>query len=376
MSFEYYDILEVPREASPSDIKKAYRRLALKYHPDQNDGDKEAEEKFKEISEAYTVLGDPEKRAIYDRTGQPPGASPFGGGSPFSGGSPFGDGVPFGGANDVFIDILNDLFGMRQRQGRARRGSDLKYNLEISLEEAATGVVRDIEIPKIEPCDTCSGSGVKPGSKPKKCQTCNGVGQVRFQQGFFSMARTCGACMGRGEVIDDPCGECDGSGRTVEPETLSVEVPAGVADGQRLRWTGRGEPGFGGGPAGDLYVVVGVAEHSIFKRQGMDVTCTVPITFPQAALGAEVEVPTLDGKVKMKVPGGTQSGKTFRLRKKGFPAVDGGRQGDQLVTVVVETPSRLTPRQEELLREFAEISDDEVQPHRRGFMDRMKDLFS
>lgn len=373
MAADYYSTLGVERTATPQEIKKAYRRLAMQYHPDQNDGDKDAEEKFKEISEAYSVLGDAEKRAEFDRFGRV-GGNPFAGG--FPGGAPFDQGVPFGGINDVFVDILNDLFSAHRRGGNMRRGSDLKYELELSFEEAYSGIEREIEIPKFEGCPVCSGIGAKPGTRPQKCGQCKGAGRVRLQQGFFSITRPCNRCQGTGQIIADPCRRCDGSGRVINHEQLKATVPPGVADGQRLKWMGKGEPGINGGPAGDLWVVVKLNEHSLFERSGDDITCKVPISFPQAALGAQVEVPTLDGKVQMKIPGGTQSGKVFRLRKKGFPAVKGGGQGDQLVTVVVETPTNLTPRQEELLRTFAEEAGDEVQPERKGFLDRMKDLFS
>ena len=383
MSADYYEVLGVERDASPQEIKKAYRRLALKFHPDQNDGDKAAEEKFKEISEAYSILGDVDKRAQFDRFGTVgdnpfPGGNPFaGGGNPFAGGgNPFAGGVPFGGVNDVFVDILNDLFGQRRRAGSARRGADLKYNLQISLEEAAEGARKTIEIPKIEGCPVCEGSGARPGTRPVSCADCGGTGQVRVQQGFFSLARTCGRCRGAGELIESPCRRCEGSGRVTSKEALDVEVPAGVAEGQRLRWTHKGEPGGNGGPTGDLYVVISLAEHPFFERRDQDVACTVPISFSQAALGCEIEVPTLTGKVRMKVPPGTQSAKVFRLRKKGFPSVDGRGAGDQLVNITVETPTNLSARQEELLREFASLSGDNVQPQSKGFLDRMKDFFS
>jgi molecular chaperone DnaJ len=383
MSADLYGILGVSREASPQEVKKAYRRLALQYHPDQNDGDKAAEEKFKEISEAYSVLGDAQKRAQYDRFGTV-GSNPFqggnpfagGGGQPFGGGNPFAGGVPFGGANDVFVDILNDLFGQRRRAGRAHRGSDLKYVLEITFEEAAQTTTKEIEIPKIEGCPVCEGSGARPGTRPVTCKGCNGTGQVRVQQGFFSISRPCGRCGASGEIIESPCRRCEGSGRVTNKEMLEVEVPAGVAEGQRLRWTGKGEPGVHGGPPGDLYVVISLAEHPFFERRDQDVLCKLPISFPQATLGCEVEVPTLTGKVRMKIPAGTQSGKTLRLRKKGFPRVDTRGSGDQLVNIKVETPTNLSSRQEELLREFAEISGENVQPESRGFLDRMKSFFS
>ncbi len=374
MSNDLYSRLGVEKSATAQEIKKAYRKLALKYHPDRNPDDPEAEDKFKEISEAYGVLGDEQKRKQYDVTGRMPGANPFaGGGGP--GGFHPGMGVPFGGVNDVFIDILNDLFGMNRRAGKARQGSDFKFELEVTLEEVNAGVTKEIEIPKIEDCGTCEGTGAKPGTSPTKCSTCGGAGQVRIQQGFFAMTRGCGACNGTGEVIEDPCDDCAGSGRKTSKVTLSVDVPAGVPDGQRMRWRGKGEPGLGGAPAGDLYVVIRVAEHGLFSREENDVHTTVPISFIQAALGAEVDVPTLDGKVKMKVPAGTQSGKVFRLRKKGLPGIGGKTRGDQMVTIACETPTNLTERQEELLREFAEIAGDEVQPHRKGFLDKMKDWF-
>jgi len=372
---DYYEVLGVDRNATQADIKKAYRKLAFQYHPDQNEGNKDAEEKFKEINQAYGVLGDEEKRSQFDRFGRVmdgPGGSPFGGGF-----GPGGPGVPFGGGiNDVFVDILNDLFGMHRRQGRAHRGSDLKYELEIELEEAAFGATKTIEVPKIEVCTTCEGSGAKPGTSPQTCQVCGGLGQIRTQQGFFSLSRPCGQCSGTGQIVTDPCEVCTGGGRTIRRQELTVDVPAGVSDGQRLRWGGRGEPGVNGGPAGDLFVVITVRPHAIFRRDGSNVVCTMPISFSQAALGAEVEVPTLEGKVKMKVPRATQSGKVFRLRKKGIGAPDGKTRGDELVEVVVETPQNLTERQEELLREFAAISGDEVEPHRKGFLEKMKGLFS
>ncbi len=377
MSADYYATLGVERTATQAEIKKAYRRLAFQYHPDQNEGNKEAEEKFKQVSEAYGVLGDPQKREQYDRFGRVVDSPGGMGGDPFGGfgGGP-GAGVPFTGFNDVFVDILNDLFGVHRRQGRARRGADLKYSLEIELEEAAAGAQRKITIPRFDLCGVCEGSGLKPGTSPQSCQTCRGVGQVRIQQGFFSVTRPCPACSGAGQIVTDPCEGCEGRGRLVREQELEVEIPAGVDDGQRLRWANRGEPGVNGGPAGDLYVVISVKEHKLFKRDGLSVQCTVPISFPQAALGAEIEVPTLQGKVRMKVPPGTQSHKVLRLKGKGMPSTDGRGQGDMLVTIVVEIPVNLSERQEELIRELAALSGAEVEPHRKGFLDKMKDLFS
>jgi molecular chaperone DnaJ len=369
---EYYQVLGVEKGASAQEIKKAYRRLAMQYHPDQNQGDKEAEEKFKQINEAYSVLGDDEKRAHYDRFGRSggPGGNPFAGGAnPFAGGG-------FGGA-DIFGDLLNDLFGGGggRRGSRAARGSDLKYVLEISFEEAAHGVERTIEVPKIEDCSVCNGSGARPGTRPKGCPTCQGVGQVRFQQGFFSMTRPCPQCGGAGSFIEEPCNRCEGKGKSSTPEKLDVKVPAGVADGQRLRWSGRGEPGRQGGPPGDLYVEIRLKAHEFFAREGNDVICVVPISFPQAALGAEIEVPTLEGKVKMKIPEGTQTGKVFRLRKKGFPSLEGGARGDQLVNVRVETPTNLNERQAQLLRDFAAACGEES--HNDGsILDKVKHWFT
>ncbi len=374
MSTNYYSVLGVDKAATQAEVKKAYRRLAMQFHPDQNDGDKAAEEKFKEVSEAYSVLGDADKRSEYDRFGRV-GASPFAGaGFPggFPGGNPFDQGVPFGGINDVFVDILNDLFGVRRRKG-TQRGSDLKYELELTFEEAYSGVERDIEIPKIEGCPVCSATGAKPGTRPQKCGKCRGAGQVRYQQGFFGVSKPCDQCEGAGQTIADPCRRCDGSGRVTNKDTLHVKVPPGVANEQRLRWGSKGEPGINGGVAGDLYVVVTLAPSDVFERSGDDVTCEVSISFPQAALGAQIEVPTLDGSVQMKIPAGIASGKVFRLRRKGFPNVERSGQGDQLVTVTVVTPTGLTPRQEELLREFALEGGDDIED--RGFLGKVKDLF-
>lgn len=364
---DYYELLGVGRNASEEEIKKAYRRLALKYHPDRNPGDKQSEEKFKEISEAYQVLADAEKRAQYDQYGH----AAFGEGGPFRGGFDFSSGF-----EDVFGDIFGEFFGTGpgRRRGRAR-GEDLRYNLTLSFEEAAFGAEKKVKVPRSGPCDTCHGNGSKPGSSPRTCPTCRGQGQVRFEQGFFSVSRTCGQCQGQGRIITDPCGSCGGAGRVRKLHTLSVKIPPGVDTGSRLKLRGEGEAGAGGGAAGDLYVVIQVEPHPLFVRDGLDIVCEVPISFAQAALGTEIDAPTLEGKVKMKIPPGTQSGKIFRLRGKGVRDIHGHHQGDQLVRVVVETPTHLTARQKELLREFAALGGEEVNPLSKGFFDKVKQIF-
>jgi molecular chaperone DnaJ len=363
---DYYEVLEIHRNAAEIEIKKAFRRLAVQHHPDKNQGDKAAEEKFKEITEAYEVLSDPQKRAQYDQFGHAgvSGAGFGGAGFGFGGGSPFGD---------IFSDIFGDIFGgggTRQRT-RGRRGDDLQYNLNISFEEAAAGVEKKIEVPYAKRCDSCSGSGARPGTEPKTCPTCKGAGQVRFQQGFFSVSKSCTQCSGEGRVVDDPCPACRGGGTVRDSKNLSVKVPAGVETGIRLKLSGEGGQGSKGGGNGDLYVYLEVQEHPIFKREGNDVICETPISFVQAALGCEIEIPTLEGKVSMKVPEGTQSGKILRLRGKGIQALQGYGKGDQLVVLRVETPSNLNKRQKELLEEFARISGEEVHPMRRNFFEKV-----
>jgi molecular chaperone DnaJ len=367
MSIDPYDVLGVSREAELSEIKAAYRKLAIKHHPDKNPDDPDSQERFKEVNEAYEILSDPQKRQAYDRFGSTKG---FGGQ-----GSPFGGGQGFENFGD-FFDLFSTMFrGGRGGQRRGQRGTDLKMQIEVSFEEAAHGVTREVTVPTFDSCETCEGSGATPGTSAETCSQCGGRGTVRVQNGFFSMMRSCPRCSGTGQVIADPCVDCDGKGIQQGEETLEVEVPAGVGDGQKLRWTGRGGPGADGGPAGDLYIVIRLAEHSLFERDGRDVVCTVPISFTQAALGGKIEVPTLDGKVNMTVPAGTQTGKTFRLSDKGFPSLNGRGKGDQLVKVVVETPVKLTDRQQELLEEFAEEGGEEVHPERKGFIGRMKELF-
>jgi molecular chaperone DnaJ len=364
---DYYEVLGVNRSASVEDIKKAYRKIALKSHPDRNPGDKQAEERFKEASEAYQVLCDPERRAQYDRFGH----------AAFEQGGGFG-GFDFASAGfeDIFGDIFGDFFG-GQRRGRSRnrRGEDLRYDLEISFDEAIFGAEKTIRVPRLAACGDCRGTGSKNGTPRETCSACRGSGQLRYQQGLFSIAKTCGQCQGQGTVLRDPCRTCGGTGAVRKQQSLSVRVPAGVDTGSRLKLRNEGESGFNGGPAGDLYVVLHVQEHPLFTRNGNDIVCDVPIGFTQAALGAEIEVPTPHGKVKMKVPPGTQSGNVFRLKGKGVPDVRGYGHGDALARVVVETPKKLSARQRELLEEFARLSGEEVHPISKGFLDKVKEMF-
>ncbi len=385
MDQDLYEILGVARDATPAELKTAYRKLALKYHPDQNQGDAGAEERFKQISGAYQILSDPDKRSNYDRFGSTSSAgSPFSGGSPFGGGagSPFGGGAGFDNLSD-FFDLFNSVFGGAGpgqgggggEKSRKRRGVDVKVDLDITMTEAAHGVTHTIDVPTKQECMTCHGSGAKPGTKPKTCDRCGGQGKVRVQQGFFSMFRTCANCHGAGEIIEDPCSTCSGSGQIVRTETLSIDIPAGVNTGHRLRWAGKGDVGTNGGDSGDLFVVIRVEEDATFERDGLNVLCKVPISFTQASLGASIEVPTLDGSVVMKIPAGTQSGRVLRLRNKGFPAVQGRERGDQLVTVFVETPMQLTDRQKELLEEFAAEAGEKIEQESGGFFKRVKKIF-
>ena len=366
---DYYEVLGVARTCTAVELKSSFRKLALQFHPDKNPGDKKAEESFKELSEAYEVLSDPEKRARYDRFGhQAPGGF---------GPSPFETG--FGGANinDIFEGIFGDIFGgggRRSRSGR-QRGRDLRYNLETTFQEAAFGTEAKVKIPRHRNCETCHGSGAKSGTGPKTCPTCNGTGELRLTQGFFQIARPCNQCGGTGKVITDPCATCRGAGKVEEESVLTVKVPPGVDTGTRLKLTGEGEPGEHGGPPGDLYVVVHVQEHPIFIREDTEVICEVPIGFTQAALGATIEVPTLDGKVKMKIPSGTQSGKVFRLRGKGIPHLNGYQRGDQHVRVTVEVPQKLTRKQRELLEQFAALSGEETHPQAKSFLEKVRELF-
>ncbi len=369
---DYYEILGVSRNASKDELKKAYRRLAMKYHPDRNQNDKEAEEKFKEAKEAYDVLSDEQKRAAYDQFGHAGVDPSAAAGGPGPGG--------FGGANfsDVFGDIFGDIFGGGRGGGsRVNRGADLRYNLDLTLEEAVSGTTVKIRVPTLVPCDSCGGSGARKGSRPVKCSTCGGHGQVRMQQGFFSIQQTCPSCQGRGEVISDPCPSCHGQGRVRDHKTLSAKIPAGVDTGDRIRLSGEGESGENGGPPGDLYIHINVKPHPIFERDGNNLYCEVPVSFVTAALGGELDVPTLDGRVKLKIPAETQSGKMFRLRGKGVQSVRGGSVGDLFCRVVVETPVNLTKRQKDLLREFeASMSNGEKHsPQAHSWLDKVKNFF-
>ncbi len=364
---DYYGLLGITRNASEDDVKKAYRKLALQYHPDRNPGNKQAEEKFKEISEAYQVLSDPQKRSQYDQFGH----AAFGDGGPFAGGFDFTAGF-----EDIFGDIFGEFFGSGTGRRRGRgRGEDFRYNLTLSFEEAVSGTEKKIKIPRHGACEACHGSGAKSGTAPQACPTCRGKGQVSFQQGFFSVSRTCSQCHGQGSIIKDPCATCGGAGRVRKMHTLNVKIPPGVDNGSRLKLRGEGESAPAGGSPGDLYVVIQVEPHPIFHRENLDIICDVPISFAQAALGAEIDVPTLDGKVKMKIPAGAQAGKVFRLHGKGVKDVQGYSRGDQHVRVIVETPTHLTSRQKELLKEFAAIGGEDVNPLAKGFFDKVKELF-
>jgi len=372
---DYYEVLGVDRNATEDELKKAYRKLALANHPDRNPDDPLAEERFKEASEAYAVLSDAEKRRRYDRFGH----EGVGAGGP--GGFPGGQ--DFGNFGDLFNDLFGDLFGGGgfggrsggRRAGRGQRGADLRYNLQIDLADVLEGQEASLELPKTLRCEACRGSGARAGTSPLRCKRCQGSGQVIFQQGLFRISRPCDACRGEGFVVHDPCPECRGLGRREGTKTLKVRIPPGVEDGMRLRVAGEGEAGIAGGPAGDLYVVIVVRSHPLFTREGSDLHCEVPVAFTQAALGAEVEVPTLEGKVKIRIPEGTQSGKTLRLRGKGLPSLGSSARGDQLVRIFVEVPTKLTSRQRELLEQFAEQSGTEVSPVTRGFLEKLRDLF-
>jgi molecular chaperone DnaJ len=369
---DYYEVLGVNKDASDEDIKKAYRRLAMKHHPDRNPDNPKAEEHFKEAKEAYEILSDSGKRAAYDQYGHAGvDQSMRGGGAGFEGFS--------GGFADAFGDIFGDIFGGGGRRSNVYRGADLRYNLEISLEEAARGTETKIRIPTMVECETCHGSGAKPGTQPVTCPTCAGHGQVRMQQGFFSIQQTCPNCHGSGKVVQSPCPSCQGAGRIKQHKTLSVKIPAGVDEGDRIRLSGEGEAGVNGGPPGDLYVVIQIKSHPVFQRDHNDLHCEMPVSFTTAALGGEIEIPTLDGSAKIKIPAETQSGKVFRLRGKGIKGVRSNSYGDLMCHVVVETPVNLTERQKELLRELEEINrrdGDRHNPRAKSWMDKVKEFFA
>jgi molecular chaperone DnaJ len=369
---DYYEVLGVSRDASEEDIKKAYRKLAMKHHPDRNPDSKDSEEMFKEAKEAYEVLSEPDRRRAYDAYGHA-GVHPQGG----MGGA--GD-AGFGGFADAFGDIFGDIFGGGGR-GRSSvyRGADLRYNLEITLEQAARGTETKIRIPAMEECESCKGSGAKPGTQPKTCTTCGGAGAVRMSQGFFSVQQTCPTCHGGGKMISDPCNACAGAGRVKRHKTLSVKIPAGIDEGDRIRLSGEGEAGMNGGPPGDLYVVIHLKEHAVFQRDGNDLHCQMPVSFTTAALGGEIEIPTLEGQAKVKIPAETQTGQVLRLRGKGIKGVRASHPGDLLCEIVVETPVRLTERQKELLRELEESTGRDSgrhSPRAKSFMDRMREFFA
>ena len=367
---DYYEVLACSRTATDQEIKSAYRRLAVKYHPDKNPNDAGAEEKFKEAAEAYSVLSNPEQRQRYDRFGHAGVSSGAAGAGSW--------GAPgFGGIEDILGDLFGfgDVFGGRggARRSSAQRGADLRYDLEITLEEAANGMTAQLRIPRLESCETCKGSGAAAGSHAENCTTCSGTGQVRYQQGFFSVARTCHVCRGTGKVIKNPCADCKGTGRVEREKQLEVKVPAGVETGSRLRVSGEGEAGTQGGATGDLYVVIHVAEHEQFERQGSNLYEAVPITFAQAALGADIMVKTLDGEEKLKVPMGTQTGTVFRLRGKGMPALGGRGRGDLFVSVTLITPTTLTREQRRLLEQLAEVENTDLES--KGLVDKVRDIF-
>jgi len=372
---DFYEILGVNRDASDEEIKKAYRKLAMKHHPDRNPDNPSAEEKFKEAKEAYEILSEPQKRAAYDQYGHA-GVDPQAG---FGGGG----GQGFGNFSDAFGGIFDEIFGGGRGGGgrggsNVYRGADLRYNLEITLEQAAKGTETKIRIPTMEVCEPCHGSGAKPGSQPKTCPTCNGSGQVRLQQGFFSIQQTCPKCHGTGRYIPDPCNSCHGVGRLKKHKTLAVKIPAGVDEGDRIRLSGEGEHGVNGGPPGDLYVQIHLKPHAVFQREHNDLHCEMPISFSKAALGGEIEIPTLDGSAMIKIPAETQTGRVFRLRGKGIRGVRSHTHGDLMCHVVIETPVNLTDRQKELLQELEEISSgdsDKHNPRAKSWMDKVKDFF-
>jgi len=371
---DYYDVLGVQRGATDQEIKSAYRKLALQYHPDRNPNNPDAEEKFKECSEAYAVLADAEKRSMYDRFGHAGVGGPAGGGAGF-------DASVFQDFNDIFGEFFgfSDIFGGGSRTGRrtrAQRGADLREDITIEFEEAVFGTEKTISYRRYELCDACKGSGSAQGKAPTTCRTCGGRGQVRYQQGFFSIARTCSACQGAGTVVSDPCLKCKGEARVIQQKAVEAKIPAGVEEETRIRFSGLGEAGVHGGPAGDLYVVLHVKDHPFFEREGTNLHCVVPISFPQAALGTEIQVPTLEGEQSLKIPEGTQSGTVFKLRNRGVPVLNGHGKGDLFVEVRVQTPAKLNKRQRELLQELQGTTPVENKPQRRTLLGKVKEMFN
>jgi len=369
---DYYEVLSVTRTASDQELKTAYRKLAMQFHPDRNPGNSEAEEKFKECSEAYQVLSDPQKRAAYDRYGHA-GVSGVGG----------GDGNPFNGMQDlgdIFGDFFGEMFNMGgnsgRRPSRAQRGRDIRSDHVIEFEDAVFGKEVQVTFRRMEACDTCRGTGTASGRGPSTCQQCQGRGQVRYQQGFFSIARTCNVCAGTGSVITDPCVICRGDGRVERQHTINVHIPAGVEDGTRIRYQGEGDAGRFGGPSGDLYIVLAVKPHAFFERDGNNLHCVVPISFPQATLGADIEIPTLEGETTLKIPDGTQSGKEFRIRSKGVPYLNEHGRGDLIVQVVIQTPKKLTRIQKELVRQLGDTLAVENTPTSRSLFEKVREKFS
>lgn len=365
---DYYEVLTVSRTASDQELKAAYRKLAMKYHPDRNPGDHHAEEKFKECSEAYQVLSDPDKRAAYDRYGHAGVSGAAQQGNPF---------VDFQDLGDIFGDLFGfNMGGNGRKQTRAQKGRDLRYDQTIEFEEAVFGKETEVTIRRMDQCVDCLGTGTANGRGPSTCQQCHGRGQVRYQQGFFSIAKTCNACGGTGAVISDPCKACRGDGRLEREHTIQVKIPAGVEDGTRIRYSGEGDRGRQGGPSGDLYIVLSVKPHKFFERDGHDLHCQIPISFVQAALGAEITIPTLEGEAVLKIPEGTQSGREFRMRNKGVPYLNEHGRGDLITQVVVQTPKKLTKVQKELLRQLSETLEVENTPTSRGMFDKVKEMFS
>ena len=365
---DFYETLGVSKGADDRELKSAFRKLAMKYHPDKNPDDEGAEQRFKDINEAYETLKDPQKRAAYDQFGH----------AAFEQGGPGGFGGGAGGFSDIFEDIFGEMMGGRARRssGGRERGADLRYNMEISFEESYAGKTAQIRVPSSVQCDECSGTGAKPGSSPSTCGTCHGAGRVRASQGFFSVERTCPTCHGHGEIITDSCTKCSGQGKVTEDRSLSVNIPAGIEDGTRIRLAGEGEAGTRGGPSGDLYIFPSVKPHEFFQRDGADLYCTVPISMTMAALGGQFDVVTLDGaKTRVKVPEGTQNGRQFRLRSKGMPVLRSAQKGDLYIQIAIETPQNLTKRQRELLQEFDELSSQHNNPESEGFFSKMRHFF-